>query len=841
MRLITTLTGLSLVILPFAGNSQCTTTNATSCACETPGSINCDLLPDMIPARPPLLAQGSNGVIEYSQSGNGSNDGRLRISVSTPNIGHGPLEIRTTNRYVCGTDTIVGTAPTTCPNTGLPPKQLITQRVYHKNGNTMTSYDRDAGSMTYHPTHGHMHVDDWGVFTLRTSNGDPDPLNWPVVGSGAKLAFCLMDYGSCSTYNGHCVDSAGNVLLNGNFPNYGLGGGSYNCSPSVQGISSGYTDIYYQHLDGMWIDIPPGTCNGQYYIVVRLDPYNYFLEENEDNNVIAVPYTLTQQASTTTATISSDRSGPICSSDQVTLTASGGPGFTYLWSTGATTQQITTNVSGNYVVTVTSTCGVITSSPYNVSVLAAPPATTGNERCGPGSLNLAATSPGSIINWFNNSTGGNSLGTGNNFVTPVLQSTATYFAEATNTTPPYSGYCNPANNTFGSGSYFTGSQYQIFDVFQTLTLVSVKVYAQAAGNRTIELRNSSGSLINTITANVPAGESRITLNWVIGAGTDYRLTRSGSTDLYRNSSGVAYPYTIPGYISIKNSSAGTAYYYFFYDWEISTTGQTCVSSRTLALATVNPLPVASITANGATSFCRFETVTLNANTGSGLTYKWKKYGNYIAGATSSSLIVDKSGKYKAEITDGNGCSRSSNSITVTVYPLPQATITASGPLTFCQGDSVVFTANSGAGLTYQWKKYSTIIPGASTSSYTAKTTGKYRVIVTNSNGCSKSSAVQDVDVNCRIAGELANSTDEIDVYPNPASGEFEVTFSADENSDCKLNLTDMSGRVIYSETYFVEKGPNMLVVNPGNITNGVYMLNMIRQDKQSHTRIIIQH
>lgn len=334
--------------VPNALMAQCTTTNATSCQCLTPGSINCDLLPDIIPARPPLLVSGNNGIIEYSQSGNGANNGRLRISVSTPNIGRGPLEIRTTNIYICGTDTFVGSAPSSCPNTGLPPRQLIKQRVYHKNGNAMTSYDRDAGSMTYHPTHGHPHVDDWGKFTLRTQTSDPNPLNWPIVGNGAKLAFCLMDYGSCSTYNGHCVDSLGNTLTSTNFPNFGLGGGSYSCSATVQGISSGYTDIYYQSLDGMYITIPPGTCNGSYFIVVELDPNNYFLEEREDNNVIVVPYTLTQQTGTV-PTISATGSTTICTGGSVTLTSSAAT--SYLWSTGETTQSIVASQGGIYGVT----------------------------------------------------------------------------------------------------------------------------------------------------------------------------------------------------------------------------------------------------------------------------------------------------------------------------------------------------------------------------------------------------------------------------------------------------------------------------------------------------------
>jgi hypothetical protein len=352
MKNATVLLCIFSIFLSQALYSQCTTTNATGCACATNGSTDCDLLPDIIVARPPLTVSGTYGVIEYSQSGNGSNDGRLRISVSSPNIGHGPLEIRSTSTYVCGTDTLTGTAPTTCPNTGLPPRQLIKQRIYHKNGSVMSYYERDAGSMTYHPTHGHMHVDDWGVFSLRIQTSDPNPLNWPVVGNGAKLAFCLMDYGTCSTYPGHCVDSAGNTLLSGNFPNFGLGGGQYSCSITVQGISSGFTDIYYQNLDGMWIQIPPGTCNGQYYIVAQLDPYNYFSEEHEDNNVIAIPYTLTKQSSNGNPVITASPSSIICPGGSVTLTSS--TASTYLWSTGATSSSITVTQSGNYTVTTNS-------------------------------------------------------------------------------------------------------------------------------------------------------------------------------------------------------------------------------------------------------------------------------------------------------------------------------------------------------------------------------------------------------------------------------------------------------------------------------------------------------
>jgi hypothetical protein len=574
---------LAALLLPLAVMGQCTTTNATSCVCLDQTQSDCDLLPDIKIGPPPFYVQGNNGIIEYPQVCNPpcqGNDGRLRISVSTPNIGVGPLTVRTTNTFVCGQDTFYGASPGVCPN-GDAPKQLIVQRVYHKNGNTMTYYDRAAGSMTYHPTHGHMHVDDWGIYTLRENNGDPDPLNWPIIGTGAKLAFCLMDYGSCSTYNGHCLDDLGNVLLNGDFPNWGLGGGQYNCSAIEQGISSGYTDIYYQYLDGMWINLPPGLCNGQYWIVVQIDPYNYFLESNENNNVYAFPYTLTQQTSGGTASITALGPTTICPGESTTLSAN--PGDAYIWSTGDTTQTIQVSTSGTYTVTVSSACGTATSQPVTVTLTPTqPPLTTDDSVCFAGSGILTATGTGTI-NWYDAPTGGNLVGTGSSFTTPYLTSSTTYYADNTDIYPGPVNYSPPHNNLIGNGSNHTDpTRYLIFDALTDFTLVSVKVYAQGAGNRIIELRDNNNVVLQSVTAFVPDGESRVTLNFNIQPGTAYRLGTGNTPNMYRNNSGVQYPYNLNGFVSITSSSAGSQYYYFFYDWEIKGPDMICTSLRTPA-------------------------------------------------------------------------------------------------------------------------------------------------------------------------------------------------------------------------------------------------------------------
>jgi Ig-like domain CHU_C associated/Lysyl oxidase len=651
------LTFLLALLAPIAGNAQCTTTNATSCLCLNNGQSDCDLLPD-IGISGWAIANYLGGPTEYAQTcvpACSGNDGRLRVSGSTPNFGHGSFTVGSVNMWVCGTDT-VSVYPGVCGD-GSAPRQLIKQKIYHKNGNTMTYTERWAGSMTYHPTHGHMHVDDWGVFTLRIQTADPNPLNWPIVGTGAKLGFCLMDYGTCSGYNGHCRDDLGNVLTNGSFQNWGLGGGAYGCSPVEQGISVGHTDIYSENLDGMWVNIPPGTCNGNYAVVIQVDPNNNFLEEREDNNVAWAPVTLTLQtpAGSGVATITPDGDTDLCGGASVMLTANAGT--SYAWSNGANTQSITVAAAGSYTVTVVSPCGTgNVTQVVTVSGPTAAPNVNDDNVCENTTATLTATAAGAgTLGWYDAATGGNLVGTGNSFTTPSLGSTTNYYVEEQETTPGVTYNVGPATSGVGTGANHTNdTRYLQFDATVPFTLVSVWVNASTSGDRTVELRDGTGLVIGSVIVNIPAGMGRITLNLNVPAGNGLRLgLASGSmVDLYRNDAGISFPYTIGGVVNINNSSAGTQYYYFYYDWEIETLSRICGGPRAMATATVTAAPSVSFTTLASTYFNTDPSVALTGSPAGG-TFS----GPGVSGNSFNPSLAGVGGPYTITYTytDGNGC------------------------------------------------------------------------------------------------------------------------------------------------------------------------------------------
>ena len=87
--------------------------------------------------------------------------------------------------------------------------------------------------------------------------------------------------------------------------------------------------------------------------------------------------------------------------------------------------------------------------------------------------------------------------------------------------------------------------------------------------------------------------------------------------------------------------------------------------------------------------------------------------------------------------------RISHAIAVKKNLKPDATVTLSGPVTFCASGKVTLTAPVSAGYSYEWFKNNTLISGANSSTYMAESSGNFKVKVTDAFGCYKfSSPVQ---------------------------------------------------------------------------------------------------
>jgi hypothetical protein len=220
-------------------------------------------------------------------------------------------------------------------------------------------------------------------------------------------------------------------------------------------------------------------------------------------------------------------------------------------------------------------------------------------------------------------------------------------------------------------------------------------------------------------------------------GSSYRwyTVATGGTSI---AGATAATYTTP------TISATTVYYVS----AVNSTG--CESTtRTSVTATITPLPVATLTASGPLGFCSGGSVTLTAGGGTiGTTYQFTRGGGAFGAVTTTpTLVVNQSGVYGVTITNlGVGCTASSSTVNVTVYP---AAVANAGPAaSFCSGGSATLGAAAIAGTTYQWSP-STGLSSATASNPTVtltNTTGApinntYTLTATTAQGCSATSTV----------------------------------------------------------------------------------------------------
>jgi large repetitive protein len=437
-----------------------------------------------------------------------------------------------------------------------------------------------------------------------------------------------------------------------------------------------------------------------------------------------------------TATITP--SGPItfCAGGSVNLTSSAGN--SYLWSNasnGAIISNITT--SGTYTVTVTDGNGCSnTSAPTVVTVNALPTTTITPSGpttfCAGGSVSLASSAGNSYL-WSNSS---NSATISNITTSGTYTVTVTDGNGCSNTSAP----TVVTVNTLPTAS-ITPSGPTTFCAGGSVNLTS------SAGNSYLWSNSSTGSVVNNITTSgtytvtvtdgngcqSTSAPTVVTVN-VLPTAT---ITPSGPTTFCSGGSvtlnantgtGLSYVWTGGGTLSTRTYNAGGSYSVTVTD------GNGCQNTSTPTIVTVNALPTATITAAGPTTFCSGGSVTLNANTGTGLSYLW------TGGGTLSTRTYNAGGSYSVTVTDGNGCQNTSAPTIVTVNPLPTATINASGPLTFCAGNSVSLTANGGN--SYVWSNGST-----SANINNIISSGTYTVTVTDGNNCTATSAPVTITVN----------------------------------------------------------------------------------------------
>jgi len=403
----------------------------------------------------------------------------------------------------------------------------------------------------------------------------------------------------------------------------------------------------------------------------------------------------------------------ICATKSTNLKAS--TGFaSYIWSNGATTENITVNTGGTYTVTVTDANGctgtddfVVTQSPpVNVNIVGS------ITFCAGSTTTLDAGAGYSAYKWSDASIGQTLITgtpgtysvtvtdangcTGTNSIT-VTESNALSITIAGDQT-----LCQSQTTVLDPGTGFANYTWSNGAVTQTITVNS-------AGTYSVTVQDASGcsGTDEIIIAESPPINATITGMTQICTGNSTTLDAGAGYSSYLWSTGA----------TTQTISVDTAGLYAV----ILTNADGCTGTASVRVTVSSTVTVAVV---GNPKICFGKTTQLTADAGF-TSYQWSN------GMSTQVITVGNGGTYTVTVSDANGCS-GTGQITVTAYP--QVAVSLSGSTTYCVSGSTNLDAGNGFA-DYIWST------GAITPAITISSPGTYSVTVTDSNGCTNSTSV----------------------------------------------------------------------------------------------------
>ena len=225
----------------------------------------------------------------------------------------------------------------------------------------------------------------------------------------------------------------------------------------------------------------------------------------------------------------------------------------------------------------------------------------------------------------------------------------------------------------------------------------------------------------------------------------------------------------------------------------------------------------SITINPTSaSVCKGKSTVLTAS--GAATYSWAP-STGLNCTTCASVTAKPNSTTTYTVTgDGGTCSAT---LKVTVNK-----VTAAVSQGACNSGAILLTRSGvpTTGVTFKWYKNNAVISGATNSTYSATSSGDYKVRVTQtSTGCSKTSGQVTVTINCKNAQEVIGF--DASVYPNPFTKSMSVNISAGSSEPATVTLLNYSGSVVRE---YNNVDPNTPFEISENLSMGIYFVKVVQ-------------
>ncbi len=176
--------------------------------------------------------------------------------------------------------------------------------------------------------------------------------------------------------------------------------------------------------------------------------------------------------------------------------------------------------------------------------------------------------------------------------------------------------------------------------------------------------------------------------------------------------------------------------------------------------------------------CLGETITLQTST-PGTTFIWRGPDGFSE--VGNPVLIDdfdasKAGRYYLSIQSGS-CTSAETSISLELLSIPIISIATDADELVCEGESASFSVAEYPGYTYQWYSNGSVIPGETSATFTANSSGQYSAEIKGSNGCAYQTEAFDFN---QIARPTSSFTSQDSICFNVALA-YNATSTGNEN------------------------------------------------------------
>jgi|GEM_PF-3609480 len=631
--------------------------------------------------------------------------------------------------------------------------------------------------------------------------------------------------GSCCVVDASFLASATDVCA----------GDSINLSASVSGI-----DSYSWSVDG----VPAGNGQQTSVSLAQGGSIDITLTANDGGCIdsttqtvfVSQPQIMVQQAT--------DESCPNTGDGAIDVEVSGGQGpYSYTWSTGDTTQDLSQLVGGTYGLSLSDNIGCATQATVTLQV-GTPPTADFN------SANGTLACQGSTISFNNNSTNATSYvwevdgtvidttglflhtfsspGTFQVILTAMNDNCdANATLDVTISAPPsLSGVvtdesCANAGNGGINVSTTGGLMPYVFNWSNNATTEDLNNLS--AGRYTVTVMDSLGCIaqdsfsVSTAPQSVFASFSSSTELLCEGNDVSFTNTSTGGTIYEWHNNGVLFAQSTDA--SLSALSAGT-----YMITLVASDGVCDDSSSASIMVAAPPTLMASVTHPTCEGNEDGE-IDLSLSGGSmPYTFDWSN------NATTQDLMNLTAGTYAVTVTDEAQC------ILLDTFTLaPQGGLTANFGYDFVQND-VQFTDSSDAtAVSWLWDLGDGSTSSAQNPLHTYAQNGTYTVCLVATDGFGCSDTVCDAFEFVMEVGIHPDAFTNIHVYPNPASHQCFIELPTLTAPDMQIELFDALGKRVYSVTQVAQKRS---AFDLSRLMEGIYHLHVIHGDMHYRAKVV---